>query len=508
MLADRLGTVTTGADGRAVSNLDFPLMSEEYDSGETETPSVEIPEETENPAEPTAAPLPGMETLAKKISFAGMFPMAVGKLALPEMREIPEETEKPEETETPDADAASGSAVTLNSGDYYLKELSVPGSYYLNEAEYPVHLEYKDQETKVIAADVEAVNTQTSTVISKTSIANSEELPGCELQITDAAGNVIVSWISGDKDSIKLKEKLEELGYRNVTVILDEKGAVQVNGLLHDTTYTLTETRPADGFATADSISFQLVQGEDGQTRAVIVNGENRTVQTDNVIHMVDDTTKVEISKTEIAGSEEIPGCELEITEKDTDTVIESWTSTKEKHIVEQKFVAGKTYVLTEKRPADGYAIADSIEFTVEDTGKIQSVGMKDDTTKIRLIKLADDTGQGLPDAKFEVYDSSDKKVMSFVSNEEGYDIIGKLRAGETYTFKETEAPKGYQLAEPVQYTVKDTGEVQKVSVTDRRTPKPKVPQTGGTTPFVVAVMLMVVLGSGVIFCRKRMRAK
>ena len=281
-----------------------------------------------------------------------------------------------------------------------------------------------------------------------------------------------------------------------------------MNGLLHDTTYTLTETRPADGFATADSITFQLVQGENGQTRVVIVNSENRTVQTDNVIHMVDDTTKVEISKTEIAGSEEIPGCELEITEKDTDTVIESWTSTKEKHIVEQKFVVGKTYVLTEKRPADGYATADSIEFTVEDTGKIQSVGMKDDTTKIRLIKLADDTGQGLPDAKFEVYDSSDKKVMSFVSNEEGYDIIGKLKAGETYTFKETEAPKGYQLAEPVQYTVKDTGEVQKVSVTDKRTPKPKVPQTGGTTPLVAAVMLMVVLGSGVIFCRKRMRAK
>lgn len=97
---------------------------------------------------------------------------------------------------------------------------------------------------------------------------------------------------------------------------------------------------------------------------------------------------------------------------------------------------------------------------------------------------------------------------MSFVSNEEGYDIIGKLKVGETYTFKETEAPKGYQLAEPVKSTTKDTGEVQKVSVTDRRTPKPKVPQTGGTTPLVAAVMLMVVFGRGVIFRRKKVRAK
>ena len=517
----RLGTVTTDADGRAVSDLDFPLMSKEYqaetDSGNNETPSVENPGETEATAVPTATLLLDVAALSQKISFSRMFPMAAstGIFALPETTAVPEESEEPEmpeepdETETPDTDAASGSAVTLNSGDYYLKELSVPGSYYLNETEYPVHLEYKDQETKVIAADVEAVNTQTSTVISKTSITNSGELPGCELQITDATGSAIVSWTSGNKDSIKLNEKLEDTGYRNVTAVLDEKGAVQINGLLHDMTYTLTETRPADGFVTADSISFQLIQGENEQTLVALVNGENMTLQTDNIVRMVDDTTKVEISKTEIAGSEEIPGCELEITEKETGTVVESWTSTKEKHIIEQKLAVGKTYILTEKRPADGYATADSIEFTVEDSGEVQSVQMKDDTTKIRLIKLAGDTGQGLRGAKFEIYDSDDKKVLTFTSKEEGYDIIGKLKVGETYTFKEIEAPKGYQLAEPVKYTVKDTGEVQKVSVTDKKTPTPRVPQTGGTTPLVAAVILLSLLGfSGVIWKFRLCRAK
>lgn len=510
----RLGTVTTDAEGKAVSDIDFPLMSEEYqaetDSENNETPSVENPGATEAPVVPTAAPLPDVAALSQKISFSRMFPVAAstGISALPEATAVPEELEEPEmpdETETPDTDEESGRAVTLNSGDYYLKELSVPGSYYLNETEYPVHLEYKDQETKVIAADVEAVNTQTSTIISKTSITNSGELPGCELQITDATGSAIVSWTSGDKDSIKLNEKLEDMGYRNVTTVLDEKRAVQINGLLHDTTYTLTETRPADGFVTADSISFQLIQGENGQTLVALVNGENMTLQTDNIVHMVDDTTKVEISKTEIAGSEEVPGCELEITEKETGTVVESWTSTKEKHIIEQKLAVGKTYILTEKRPADGYATADSIEFTVEDSGEVQSVQMKDDTTKIRLIKLAGDTGQGLRGAKFEVYDSDDKKVLTFTSKEEGYDIIGKLKAGETYTFKEIEAPKGYQLAEPVKYTVKDTGEVQKVSVTDKKTPTPRVPQTGGTTPLVAAVILLFLLGCvGLFFFRKK----
>ncbi len=178
----RLGTVTTDAEGKAVSDIDFPLMSEEYqaetDSGNNETPSVENPGATEAPVVPTEAPLPDVAALSQKISFSSMFPMAAstGISALPETTAFPEESIEPEisgepdETEAPDTDAVSDSAATLNSGDYYLKELFVPGSYYLNEKEYPVHLEYKDQETEVVAADVEAVNTQTSTVISKTSV--------------------------------------------------------------------------------------------------------------------------------------------------------------------------------------------------------------------------------------------------------------------------------------------------------------------------------------------------
>ena len=512
-----LGMVKTDADGRAISDLDFPLMSEGYAAtgSAVETDKAEVPEPT--PVATTPEPELAVPALAELIN-----PLQPMKLAgMPELAEEAdesdetdeaEETEEPDEpgeSEAPDTEPEEHPAVKLNSGDYFLKELSVPGSYYADDkTEYPVHLEYKDQDTKVIAADEKAENTQTATTISKTAVTNSGELAGCDLQITDAEGNVIAKWTSGSAESIVLNDKLEAMGYRNVTAVPDEKGAVQINGLLHDTTYTLTETRPADGFVTAGSISFQLVEGENKQTLVAVVRDGKVTLQQDNIVRMVDDTTKVEISKTDITGEEEIPGCELEIKEKDTDTVLDAWTSTEEKHLIEQKFVAGKTYVLTEKRPADGYVTADSIEFTVEDTGEIQRVGMKDDTTKIRLIKLASDTGQGMRGAKFEVYDSQGKKVMSFRSKEDGYDITGKLAVGETYTFKEVEAPKGYRLAKPVKYTVKDTGEVQEISVTDKKIPKPKVPQTGGTTPFAVVAVLFFVLGSGgFIMARRKKKA-
>lgn len=95
----------------------------------------------------------------------------------------------------------------------------------------------------------------------------------------------------------------------------------------------------------------------------------------------------------------------------------------------------GKTYILTEKRPADGYVTADSIGFAIKDSGEVQSVQMKDDTTKINLIRLAGDTGQGPRGAKFEVFDSNDKNVfscwdvlvfLSSVGNECVYDETGE----------------------------------------------------------------------------------
>ena len=96
---------------------------------------------------------------------------------------------------------------------------------------------------------------------------------------------------------------------------------------------------------------------------------------------------------------------------------------------------------------------------------------------------------------------------MKFVSTEDGVDITGKLVVGQTYTFTETSAPKGYKTAKPVTYTVRDTGKVQKVSVTDERIPedRPPVPQTGGNTPVIpLAVGFIMAVGAAVWMFRKR----
>ena len=288
----------------------------------------------------------------------------------------------------------------LNSGMYYLKEIFVSDSYYLDEEPIPVQLCYKDAVTPVIYVNCRKENKQTTNEIDKLSVADSSEIAGCNLVITDAEGKEIISWTSGDKDSVKVSVT-EKDGYCNLKYSFDEKGNLHVGGLLHDKDYTLTETRPADGYVTADAIVYQIKQktAEDGSLSSVVSIKQEDGTYAD---------------------------------QEDDKTV------------------------------------------------------MVDEQTHIQLLKLDKKSGQALGGAKFVVTDSKGKEVMKFVTKDEGYDITGKLVVGETYTFTETSAPSGYQLAEPVKITIKDTSKVQTVTVKDVPIPDvPDTPQTGGTLPVI-----------------------
>lgn len=396
----------------------------------------------------------------------------------------------------------------LNSGNYYWKEESVSESYYLDDQEIDVHLEYVDQDTDVIVSLSELPNTQTETTIGKLTLTGSIELPNCSLKISDATDNDIITWTSGAVDSIWITDKADEFGYRNLTAAIDEKGNLVIKGLFHDKEYKLIETKPCDGYASATDIIFKLVQGEKVDeagnkeviTTALIKDATGNFIEnTENKVLMYDDTTKIEFSKTDITGENEVPGCDMEVTEKDTGVVMDSWTSGTETHIIEGKYVVGKAYVLTEKRPAPGFATADSVEFTVSDTGEIQKVSMKDETIKVEFYKIASDTNKLLGKAKFNVYDSSGKKVYSFTTNSKAAILIeGVFTAGETYRFVEAYTPKGYETAAELEYTVKDTGEIQKIEIIDEKTPD--TPKTGIFTNKMPTIIFMGLLLVAIIF--------
>ena len=394
----------------------------------------------------------------------------------------------------------------LNSGNYYFIEESVSDSYYIDREMHEVHLEYKDQGTQTVKANVTVKENQTETAISKRMIASSVEIKDCHLKISDENGNEIISWISGDISSVKLNENLKEMGYSNVHVEKDNDYALKINGLLKDKEYTLTETRPADGFVTADDVTFKIVESSSNncRTKVLVKSGDSFIEQMDNHVVMYDDTTKLEFSKKDITNGRELSGCRMQVTEKDTGTVMDEWVSTEESHVIEGKYAVGKTYVLTEKQPRDGYATAESVEFTVEDDGRVQKVSMTDDTIKVQFNKTASDTKKQLSGAKYKVYDSRGRKVYEFTTGKNAELIEGILKAGETYTFKEVSAPKHYKVAKDKKIKIKDTGKLQKLTVVDERIPEvPDTPQTGikGKTAGMMISLISLLMALGCFAC-------
>ena len=394
----------------------------------------------------------------------------------------------------------------LNSGNYYFIEESVSDSYYIDREMHDVHLEYKNQDTAMVSARVMVKEDQTETVISKRMIASSVEIKDCHLRINDDKGNEIISWVSGDISSVKLNENLKKMGYSNVHVEKDNDYALKINGLLKDKEYTLTETRPADGVVTADAITFKLVESGSNncRTKVYVKSGDSFKENIDNQVVMYDDTTKVEFSKKDITNGRELSGCHMQVTDKETGVVMDEWVSTEESHVIEGKYAVGKTYVLTEKQPRDGYATAESVEFIVADDGRVQKVGMTDDTIKVQFSKNASDTKKQLSGAKYKVYDSKGRKVYEFITGKNAELIEGILKAGETYTFKEVSAPKHYKVAKDKKIRIRDTGKLQKLTVVDERIPEvPDTPQTGikGKTAGMVISLISLLMALGCFAC-------
>lgn len=232
-------------------------------------------------------------------------------------------------------------------------------------------------------------------------------------------------------------------------------------------TYYVKETSPAPGFATTDQVQEFTFEygGADKETLSYVFTFE-------------DEPTTVEFTKTSLTDGKEIEGAKLKVIDESGNTVDE-WTSGKEPHIIKE-LTAGKKYTMTETLPADGYVTAESITFTVEDTGEVQKVEMKDDVTKVQISKT-DISGKELPGAKLTILDKDGKTVESWTSEKKPH-YIEMLPIGE-YILREETAPDGYLVAEDVKFTVKDTGEIQKVVMKDEAKPEETPTETPTETP-------------------------
>ena len=369
---------------------------------------------------------------------------------------------------------------------YYIKELAAPDGYVTDQEPQEFTFEYQGSGTSVAEYAFTFEDEQTTVELSKADLTDKKELPGASLKVTDEDGNTVDEWVSKEEAHI-------------------------IKGLIVGKKYKMTETKPADGYVTAESIEFTVENTKEVQKH-----------------QMLDDVTKVEISKKDITDSSEVPGAKLIILDKDGKKV-ESWTSTDKPHMVE-KLPVGE-YTLREEQAPDGYLIAEDVKFTVKDTGKVQKVKMKDAHPYGKLvIKKTDSTSKAaLSGAEFELREKESGKVVEkLVTDKTGTATSGKIpiatyKNGKVektveYILVETKAPNGYELSskkEEIRFEYKDgktkvieiVKEIKNTKSPSGSIPTGNSPKTGDSTniwlPILLAVLSACGIG-GVIWYKKK----
>lgn len=284
------------------------------------------------------------------------------------------------------------------------EDLSPLGFNLANDIEFEVSYEKENQQVEMI----DTIN-EVSKVDEKGNL-----LKGAEMTVTsNKTKNIIDKWISGqhifdvtdemksqlskdgkaegsymdDEDSMvtysisKNKEhddytlmfvKDGETTYTNIDLQGNETRHM-ISGLEAGEEYVLKETKTPNGYATFKTETFTAEEGKDTS------------------LSMTDEDTKIEISKQDITTKKELEGAKLKVTDKDG-KVIDEWTSGKQPHMI-KNLTAGETYTLTEVIAPKNYKVAESIQFTVKDTGVAQKVVMYDELLPVaKKVKTGDDT--------------------------------------------------------------------------------------------------------------------
>ncbi len=324
------------------------------------------------------------------------------------------------ETRTTDENGEINWTADLPLGQYYVQEIeAAEGTLYNDETCY-VDLSYQGALVPVVMENIGAVDDETELDVLKLDAETGEEIEDAVLQLLDENGDVVDEWTT---DGTAHKIYRLAPGY-----------------------YTIHEVSAPAGYVTFSDVTVKVLLTSEVQE-----------------VRVADKQTELHVSKLDATNSEELPGAALQIIDASGEVLYE-WTSTDEEYVI-KKILVG-TYTLHEDYTPLGYATAQDIEFTLLDTGDIQSVEMVDEIITVSISKADATTGEELAGAELTLYDAQGEIVDQWTSTDEAHVITG-LYVGETYTLHEDLAPIGYATAADVTFTIADTGEVQEAVMYD-----------------------------------------
>lgn len=345
---------------------------------------------------------------------------------------------------------------------YTLTECSAPAGYAYAA---PMTIRISEDGRKISVNGVEQDNRVVNMVdqkiklfISKQDITNQKELSGAKLEIKDETGTVIYSFISGEQPT-QIPNELLEVG---------EPG--------HYKTYTLTEITAPYGYEMTEDIQFAI--DSEGSIYTVTEDKAGKVVYTklnNNTVTMFDEPGYT-VSKQDVAGKE-VPGATLTITAKnDPDFQPITWISEERpKYFEQDTFTPGTTYILTETNAPNGYAYAETMEFSIDKDGNVlvngklvenKQVVMVDDAITVYISKQDMTNGTELQGAELVIKNEAGEVIYSFVSTSEPTLIPAEVFTAPKpgsysyYSLTEITAPEGYEVAETIAFAIDSKGQI------------------------------------------------
>lgn len=350
-------------------------------------------------------------------------------------------------------------AKNLPLGQYRVVEASAPYGYVLNPNEQKVTFTYVDDKTPVIKESLTFSDDRQKLDMSVTKLDAEDNTP--------IAGAVFGLYADEDIKNVDGKVIIEK-GTLLEKTTSDENGKIAFVKDYPFAKYVARElVKPAGYVTNEEAVNFDTkYQGQDVKT--AVYNSEYKNTP-----------TTFEFTKTDITSGAELTGATLTVLDKDGN-VVDTWTSdAKEAHVI-KRLVVGETYTLREEFAPYGYLKATDIQFTVEDTGKVQHVEMKDevptgsivinkdgefvtDTTLMKgywydfIFNFFKDSLAGVTfdvyakedivsaDGLDTVYHKAGDKVATIVTNDKGIARIDDLPLGRYYLV-ETKTIDGFVL--------------------------------------------------------------
>ena len=412
----------------------------------------------------------------------------------------------------------------LPMGTYNVEEIDCPDGFVLDKGVKTVQFAQQDFVTLTYTSSLNINNELTKTVFSKTD-ADGNNLYGVPMEIVDAkTGEQVYNWITDDND----------LGIDGLPV----------------GDYIWREVNAPEGYVLAKPIEF------------TVKDGDIQDIEMKNF--------SVEFAKNGNDGNKLLKGGEFQVTSTKTKQIVDKWTSGEHIFDVTEdmkaKLMAGETvsdmyvdieddsstyyrisknadrddyrllmqangetkyynidingdetthmirgtvedqeYVITELKSPDGYATAEPVTFK---TNKEQNltVEMTDEITQFEFYKKDITSQEELEGATLQIKDKNGNIVDEWVSGKTPHKISG-LTVGQTYTMIEVIAPVNYKIAQNKEFTVSDTGEVQKITMYDELMPVAKKVKTGDDNSSIMMYMIVSVITASVfsfIYYRKK----